>query len=320
MDHNKTCAVEISALTPTQFLAIRDIIEGLGDLSLLADILKHASSSDDAIVLISAADTLHFHIDSFKAIGASADLFRSLLEGYSQVKKADHAIIELISSLLEAALKLPNEVSAVAMLRRDLCRFDRKSGVAVSSPVSEHPTELLNVSHGSFPEVLNQWLNSSCGIDETSISRIFDVLTGKLQHSKELDALSQETARYLSQLRIFNPKFFDGLMLKWIISILKCPSRPCILAFLPSLVGVGCVTLHAFFTLVNGLLESATHRDTISEIPALRFQMVALLCLGKYCELGVNDFVSSAIRFIWCVDSDSLFRYRTASSLPGRNM
>ncbi|WEW57508.1 RNA polymerase II mediator complex subunit [Emydomyces testavorans] len=289
---NKACAVEISALTPTQFFLIRNIVESLGDLSLLADILKHASSSDDVVVLISAVDTLNYHSNSFKAIGASSDLYRSLLAGYSHVRKADRLIIELMSSLMEVGIKLPGELSAVAMIRRDLSHFDKNFPVTVSSPVSEHTVDSFNPVSPAFPETLHQLLISGNGMDEANLNRIFDMLVGKLVQSKELNTLSHETARYLSQLRILSPKAFDRLMLKWIILMLKSSSRPCFSVFLPSLVGVGCVTLHAFFTLVNGFLESDIHRQSIPNIAHLRFEIVDLLGIEGIRESGVADFVS----------------------------
>lgn len=294
-------------------MAIRDIFENLGDLTLLADILKHVSSSDDPLVLVSAADTLLYHIDAFIIIGASVDIHKSLLEAYSHVNKADPAVMVLISSLLEVAIKLPNEGLTAALLRRDLCRFDRRSAMVVSSPVSDHPTEIFDPACEGFPNALNQCLNSGCGMDDASISRVFDRLTEKLQNSREIDATSQETSRRLSLLRTFNPKHFDGLMVKWITSVLKCPSRPCLLTFLPSLVGVGCVTLHAFFTFVGGFLKSEVHRDAIPDVPELRFQMVALLCVGTYSDLNVNDIVSSTDCPSWGYNFDWQYRCCTVT-------
>ncbi|EEP75612.1 predicted protein [Uncinocarpus reesii 1704] len=237
-------AVEISALTPAQFFKIRDIIENLGDLSLLADILKQASSSDDITVLISVADTLNCHTEPFKAIGASTDLFKSILAGYSNANKADLSIIDLISSLLEVGIKLPHEQSAMIMLRRDLSRFDKSSSAAASSPASEHTVDSINLAKSGFIETLHQLLNSGTTLDEANIN------------------------------------------------LLNSSSRPCLLAFLPPLVGVGCVTLHSFFAFVNGLLDSDVHRQSIPNITGLRLDMVNILCKEKFHEHDPFDFVS----------------------------
>ena len=57
-------APSVSALTADEFYSVRDILETFGDISMLADVLKCASSSDDPIVLASVADTTNRHLDS----------------------------------------------------------------------------------------------------------------------------------------------------------------------------------------------------------------------------------------------------------------
>ncbi|KMU84458.1 hypothetical protein CIHG_02243 [Coccidioides immitis H538.4] len=291
-NHHNACAIEISALTPAQFFEIRDIIECLGDLSLLADILKHTSSSDNIIVLISAVDTLNYCADSFKAIGALSDLFKSALAGYAHVNKADVSIIELISSLLEVGMKLPGEIPVVAMLRRDLSHFDKKFTGAVSSPVSDHTGESVNIASPAFSEGLHQLLNSGSGMDEPNMNKIFDMLSRKLKQSKEPNASSHEIARHLSQLRVLNSDVFDRLMVKWIISTLKSSPRPHLLTFLPPLIGVGCVTFEAFFALIDRLLKSGSHRQSIQDVSGLRYEMINLLRKEIFYELGSIDLVS----------------------------
>src|SRR4029077_5988316 len=63
-------AMAVSSLTPAEFSTARGILESLGDLSILADVLDDAANSDDIVVLASAVDTLNYHFDSFSVIGA----------------------------------------------------------------------------------------------------------------------------------------------------------------------------------------------------------------------------------------------------------
>ncbi|KAI2352458.1 RNA polymerase II mediator complex subunit [Ophidiomyces ophidiicola] len=288
-DNDTPSAVEISALTIAQFFKIRDVIESLGDLSLLADILRYATSSDEVPVLISIADTLNYHTDSFKAIGAFVDIFRGILTTYSCIGKSDHLTLELISSLLEIGIKLPTETPAVTMLRRDLSRFDKKFLMMVSSPVSEQPLEPASYSRSTVPDAIRQLLDSGHSIDESNLRQIFDVLVKRLQQPSELDS-SHKTARYLSELRNLNPKVFDVLMLKWIISLLKASSRPSFAAFLPPLIGVGCVTFHAFFALIKGVLASDADQQSLRNITELRYELVDLICLESLQEIDLVSY------------------------------
>ncbi|KAJ5668019.1 uncharacterized protein N7477_006589 [Penicillium maclennaniae] len=79
--------ISVSALTPEEFYSVRDILETFGDISILADVLKCASSSHDSTVLASVADTTNFHFDSLSVIGATADLFRKLVDAYAALKR-----------------------------------------------------------------------------------------------------------------------------------------------------------------------------------------------------------------------------------------
>lgn len=86
----------ISALTPDEFYKIRGILENFEDLSMLADVLKHATNSDDSIVLASAADTINHHLDPFYVIGATTDLFRRLFAAYCRLKRLGTASLDLL--------------------------------------------------------------------------------------------------------------------------------------------------------------------------------------------------------------------------------
>ncbi|PGH28586.1 hypothetical protein GX50_08679 [[Emmonsia] crescens] len=278
MDPDFASEVKTSALTPQEFFEVRYILECLGDLSMLADVLKYASGSDSVTVLASAVDTLNYHLDSFTAIGATSDLFKSFTGAYARIGKTELSVQDLIASLLDVAIKLPAELPTVAILRRDQLQRDRKLAMAASSPVSDHIVDTLNTANPTFTEELDQLLASGNSMDEVTMARIFDSLRKRLQAgSINGKQCAHETARYFAQLRPFNAKFFDNLMIKWVISVLKSSPRPNLSAILPPLIGVGCVTLHSFYVLAKALLHSDAHRNTIPDLAELRFNMIRLL-------------------------------------------
>lgn len=293
MDPDFASEVKTSALTPQEFFEVRYILECLGDLSMLADVLKYASGSDSVTVLASAVDTLNYHLDSFTAIGATSDLFKSFTGAYARIGKTELSVQDLIASLLDVAIKLPAELPTVAILRRDQLQRDRKLAMAASSPVSDHIVDTLNTANPTFTEELDQLLASGNSMDEVTMARIFDSLRKRLQAgSINGKQCAHETARYFAQLRPFNAKFFDNLMIKWVISVLKSSPRPNLSAILPPLIGVGCVTLHSFYVLAKALLHSDAHRNTIPDLAELRFNMIRLLDGRLSNGNGSQDLVS----------------------------
>ncbi|PGG98881.1 hypothetical protein AJ79_08757 [Helicocarpus griseus UAMH5409] len=293
MDNDFANDIKSSALTPGEFFEVRYIMECLDDLSMLADVLKHASGSDDGTVLASAVDTLDYHFDSFNAIGATIDLFKSFVDAYTRMSKTELPIQDLISSLLNVGIRLPAEMSTVAVLRRDQVQRDRKLAMAASSPVSDHIADTLNTSNPTFTEELDQLLASGNSMDEATLARIFGTLSKRLESgSVGGRQCVNETARYFAQLRTFNAKYFDNLMIKWVIGILKSSPRPILSTILPPLIGVGCVTLHSFYVLAKALLHSESHRNAISDLAELRFNMIQLLDKKVSDENGSQGLVS----------------------------
>lgn len=282
--------IEESALTPEEFYLIRDTLERLGDLSMLADVLNHASNSNDTTVLASAVDTITYHLDSFSVIGAAQDLFKRYAEAYSRLKGPSGPPKDLLPSLVDLGIRLPSDLVAVNILYHDLAQESKKSGVPASSPVSDHLMESIDHANPTFLEELDQLFSSGDRMDESTMVRIFETLTKGLQTRNGKGVLSaNDTCRYLAQLRTFNPKHFDFLLIKWVEALLKSPARPGLLRILVPLIGVGCVALHALFTLVKKI---GAGDSGIPDISGLRFDLLQLLGPTALDGSGPLDLVS----------------------------
>src|SRR5699024_7912945 len=81
----------------------------------------------------------------------------------------------------------------------------------------------------------------------------------------------------LAQLRRFYPKRFDSMLIRWIWNILKSSRRPPLLKILPPLIGVGCVALQAFTTLVEKLSRHQGGENLIPNLDMLKADLVELL-------------------------------------------
>lgn len=294
--------LKVSALTPDEFYQIRGILESFGDISMLADVVKQAASSDDNIILASAADTVNYHCDSFNVIGAATDLFRRLVDAYSLLKRLGTADLELICSLIELGLQLPNEYNTVAILRQDLSRFENKSAQAAPSPLSDHIPDALSETDPSFLGKLDQFLSSGSGMDESTMDAIFDALVKVLDSGDGQTKLSANGAcRYLAHLRPFHPKHFDARLVRWVCGALKSSDRIGLFKSLPPLIGVGCVTIQAFLSLVKKLLQASPTFTAIPKVDELRMNLFELLvpaaeqnrCRDLVCSLRANSITSS---------------------------
>jgi mediator of RNA polymerase II transcription subunit 12 len=269
----------VSALTPAEFYTVRDALESFGDISMLADVLKFASTCGDSTVLASVADTTNCHFDSLCVIGATTDLFRRLIDAYSGIKRFGMPSLDLIFSLIELGLRIPSELNAVSILRQDLSRMENKSIVAASSPVSDHIPEGFGDVDPFFREKLDQLLQSGNVMDEPTLDAVFNTLIKHLESDDGHANLSaNDTCRYLAQLRSFHPKHFDGLLARWVCSHLRSPERTILLRILPPLIGVGCVTIRAFLALAKRLTISTP--ATVPNAAQLPADLVQLLVSG----------------------------------------
>ncbi|KAJ5680489.1 hypothetical protein N7536_011628 [Penicillium majusculum] len=270
----------VSALTPSEFYIVRDALESFGDISMLADVLKFASSCGDSTVLASVADTTNCHFDSLCVIGATTDLFRRLIDAYAGIKRFGMPSLDLIFSLIELGLRIPSDLNTVSILRQDLSRMENKAIMAASSPVSDHIPDGFGGVDPFFREKLDQLLQSGNVMDEPTLDAIFNTLIKHLESDDGHANLSaNDTCRYLAQLRSFHPKHFDGILARWVCGHLRSPERTILLRILPPLIGVGCVTIRAFLALAKKLtLSKPVTVPNAAQLPA---DLVQLLVSGE---------------------------------------
>lgn len=290
----------VSALTCEEFYTVRDVLETIGDISMLADVLKVASTSDDSTVLASVADTTNSHFDSLSVIGATMDLFHKLVDAYAGIKRFGTPSLDLMFSLIELGLRIPSELNTVAILRQDLSRMENKSVVAACSPVSDHIPDSFGEADPLFREKLDQLLLLGNVMDEPTLDTLFNTLTKHLESGESKTNLSaNDTCRYLAQLRSFHPKHFDLLLARWVCAHLRSSDRSTLLRILPPLIGVGCVTIRSFLSLAKRLSNSGNSIPNAADLPA---DLVELLVAhaedGRYLDLVSYRFQLAQQEFL----------------------
>lgn len=289
-------SVEVSSLTQEEFLVVRSVLEQYGDLSMLADILIDASNSDDVRLLTCAVDTLNRHFECFTIIGALGDMFRSFYEAFLRVKTSGQPLYDLAYSMAEVGHRLPEEVNSLVLLRQELSRADRNLALAACSPVSDHMAETLNDASPSFNEDMDHFLSSGNSMDEMTMVLVFQKLIQQLAfYNEKIPSKPGSVCRHLVQLRSFNSKHFDLLLVQWLETILKSSSRPNLSRLLHPLVGIGCVTLPAFATLMNKLLQSGSLQPANSALPESLVDFLELL-VPNYSAEPLYDFLAYRFR------------------------
>lgn len=261
-----------------EFYCVREILEGFGDLSVLADVIKQATECDDNTVLASASDTVNYHFDALSIIGATSDLFRGLVGAYARLKRFATLNLDFTFSLIELGLRIPEESGTVSLLRQDLARIESKSALAAPSPLSDHIPTTFSDTDASFQDKLDQLLSCGNGIDESTLGSVFHSLTKILTFGSGTTKLSAKDAcRYLAYLRPFSPKYFDIMLVRYVCGLLKSSSRPTMSRILAPLIGVGCVTIHSFVLLVNKLSAPENAVPAIPNMSSLRLDVLELL-------------------------------------------
>ncbi|KAI9769426.1 MAG: RNA polymerase II mediator complex subunit [Geoglossum simile] len=255
-----TIEVGISAITADQFAVIRRILEEFEDFSILADVLKMVSSSDNSTVLASVADTVNYHLATLTAIGAANECFDVLLERHRSLKVRRAAEKFLLVSLFNLASAIHGGGESMQHLAGELAKCDQKTVVAACSPVSDHMTDVLQSTDADFNDDIERLLSTGTSMDKHTLARLFETVLSRMESAwgdPEPQLLS--FGLLLARLRTFDERNFDALVSKWVDRLLLMTSRPSLSQMLSPLVNSGCVMLSTPVSCSADLLDSRAH-------------------------------------------------------------
>jgi mediator of RNA polymerase II transcription subunit 12 len=232
-----------SAITSSDFNTVRQYLELIDDYSMLADVLKIVTSSNDAEVLASCADTLDLHIEVFSAIGALRGLFDILVTRLRALSDEIDSIPRvLLVTLSDLASRLPEQRMVAQQLAQELARSDRKTAADACSPVSDHMA-LVQTSEADFTDEIEKVLASGNSMDQATLERLFQRIILRLEESWEKSQEQRSCGLLLTRLRTFDAQQFDGLMIAWIKRLVPRQNRPTMLEVFGPLISFGCLAL-----------------------------------------------------------------------------
>jgi mediator of RNA polymerase II transcription subunit 12, fungi type len=269
-----------SAITSTDFNTVRQYLELIDDYSMLADVLKIVTSSNDAEVLASCADTVNLHIEVFSAIGAMKGLFDILVARLRALTDEIDSIPRvLLVTLSDLASRLPEQKMVAHQLAQELARSDRKTAADACSPVSDHMA-LVQTSEADFTDEIEKVLASGNSMDQATLERLFQKIILRLEESWEKSLDQRSCGLLLTRLRTFDTQQFDALMTAWIKRLILGHNRPTMIQIFGPLISFGCLALRD--VIINSAaaetMESPRDSNTAHETLGL---LVTSFCLPE---------------------------------------
>lgn len=251
-----------SAITLSDFVVVRQSLEKIQDFSILADVLKIVSSSNDAEVLASCADTINLHLDSFVAIGAAKGLFEILTSRLQSLAEEESFPRVLLVSLSQLATRIPGQNDVARKLVLDLSRSDRKTAADACSPVSDHMVGVTQSTEADFNDEIEKVLASGNSMDQATLERLFQRIINRLEETWEkAPDQYRSCGLLLTRLRAFDAQPFDSLMTTWVNRFLQMETRPSMVRVFGPLISFGCISLRDIITNSASIVEGETSPD-----------------------------------------------------------
>lgn len=274
-DNTSPTIRDTSILTAFMFGTVRDYLEIIDDFSMLADVIKIATTSTDPQIIASCADTLNMHAEVFAAMGAIKGLFEVLLSrARSFADDRDIMPRVILASLLDLSSRFSENQNLTAQLARQLALSDRKCVADACSPVSDHMANASQSNEAEFLDEIEKHLANGTSIDRGTMERHFQRLSHHLSVSWDKSSEQQrKCVLLLTTLRDFNPQLFDLLMANWLSYVEKLEHRPSLLKIWGSLIGLGCLSMK---DLVNTCLKTESN-TTQQSATMIAMELLALI-------------------------------------------
>lgn len=237
----------VSLVTPRDFHVVRSYLERFGDMAILADVINIATSSLDPTVLASAADTITFHMKTFRAIGAFDPLFGKIATRYAAIRTIRFPERELLLSLSSLARVARADGQLQQLLSYDLSRLDQKNSMAACSPASDNMGEVMQHTGSYSDDEIERILSSGNSMDQQMMARVLRKIVSNLGvHAAKGKLDFDNYSIWFHRLRSFDEPAFELVVNEWLGACLNGHNVDDLQVALPTLVGSGCMALSTF--------------------------------------------------------------------------
>lgn len=322
-------------LSERQFSFVRHVLESMEDEAVLADVVGILSCAQDDGLVASLVATIHFHAETFSAIGALDILQKRMCQIYMSWRATKPTMPLLTTALLDLCTVFPVKVPTIKLLQQDLVRGDRGRAVAACSPYSDGIAESLQQAGATFVEDFEAILQSEPNMNESTMNGLFAVLVDRIDKQQKFGDDAQTTLSFcqlLSRLRLCRRTQADLLIQKWICRITPHLDSNFGSTLLRNLIGTGCLTFAGLFEAItiskpgspkslavtallqqiltppnSPLLDSVTYQTRTRWFEYLQREPRA--ALETLCETGLQDAASSLeTRLLFLLVHDSTLR------------
>lgn len=204
-----------SQMTMATFGVTRAILESLGNLPALSLLIDVASTTDDAQLLASVADTLNMHALGLAVLGSFEYVLDRLIERHRGLRShsLDRAFLLAHIALLK---RCPGRLSDLQLLNSDLAIHEQQHHMAVCSPASD---SLVGMQAGTLDSdaEIDAVFESGNSMDERTMHRVFLRVIERAGKSEvPVASLESNVCRWLHQLRSVDSTGFEKMATEYV--------------------------------------------------------------------------------------------------------
>lgn len=167
------------ALLAHQYSEIQDILEVLGDISGLAEVVQLSLRVCDFDLLQNILETVIYHRQSFRAMGLDSSIQGIAIARYQRLRAHEGPNRSLAQYFVTLG-QLPNATSliveAIPYFTREKAQAEQVVGIAATTPASESLAADDDVAKPNIPDEVQQALAQGNSLDGQAMERIFQAI------------------------------------------------------------------------------------------------------------------------------------------------
>ncbi|KAJ4287010.1 RNA polymerase II mediator complex subunit [Kalmusia sp. IMI 367209] len=278
-DDTSSMASHNCTMSRFDFDTVRSYVEKFEDLSILADVIALATSSNDPHVLSACTDALCYHYKDFVAIGAFDPVFQGIVAKYQDIRAMRLPERELVLSLSVASRLVQVDSQLTRRLASDLSRYEQKNSPAACSPASD--TMVDNVNFLDPSDDIERILSSGNSMDQRTMERVFVKVTAQLGKGSRSN---ENISNWFHRLRNFERNTFDAILTEWLCSVLANHSDDLLNDALPLLIASGSLTLFKYLETIKGCMRRLRPRNHAACCSVAVAGLISILPYYDTCE------------------------------------
>jgi len=250
--------------TIDQFLVIRNVLEALEDIAVLADVLHVLSNTKQENILAALVDTLHRNAPAFSAIGALEPLQKLYCQAYVTLRAMRPCMLLVAAALIDLCQHFPCQITPVRALQQDFIRGDRGRALSACSPFSDGVAESLQQAGATFRDDFEAILLGEPNMSEQTMTSLFTVLVGRIMKNDGENGQSVfMLCQLLARLRLFRQVQCDSLIRKWLARLFSAAWSQLHRGIVMELIYTRCINIETLLDLSNQAPAASKCRDGV---------------------------------------------------------